>query len=296
MKNALLISIVFFFVCLTSRVKAQTAIVNDSTYVFEMMDGNSYIGKVTVLEENKVYQVQTSLGLLTIRQEDVKSVKKFSPTDLNNGQYWLPSPHSTRYFFSPSGYGLRKGEAYYQNAWILFNQVSYGFSDYFTAGVGMIPTFLFGVRDFVPVWITPKINIPYKNGRGAFGAGSLLLGILGESDEAVGIVYGSNTFGTRDKQFTIGLGWGYSTEGGFANSPTVNASGLIRTGKSWSILTENYLIITDDVTAGIISGGARYMGKRFAIDFGGVLPIVSELDGIYVIPWLSISIPFGKKY
>ena len=296
MKKIVFISIVVLLFSIVGKVGAQAIVINDSIYIFEMNDGNTYIGKVAVVEENKVYQVQTSVGLLTLRQEDIRSIKNFMPTDLKEGEYWLPSPHSTRYFFSPSGYGLRAGEAYYQNAWIFFNQVSYGFSDYFTAGVGMIPTFLFGITDALPVWITPKINIPYKNGRGAFGAGSLLLGLIGESGDAIGIVYGSNTFGTRDKQFTLGLGWGYSTDGGFANSPTINASGLIRTGKNWAFLTENYLFTAEDFTAGIISGGARYMGKRFAIDFGGVLPITDELDGIYMIPWLSISVPFGKKY
>lgn len=296
MKKLVRIALFFFLISLAERGMAQTVVERDSTYIFEMKDGNAYIGKVAVFEENKVYQVETSVGLLTLRQEDIKSIKKITSSDLKGGEYWLPSPHSTRYFFSPSGYGLRKGEAYYQNAWIFFNQVSYGFSDYFTAGVGMIPTFLFGVTDFLPVWVTPKFNVPYKNGRGAFGAGSLILGILGESDEVVGIVYGSNTFGVRDKQFTLGLGWGYSTEGGFSNSPTINASGLIRTGKNWAFLTENYLFTAQDFTAGIISGGARYMGKRFAIDFGGILPITDELDGFYIIPWLSISVPFGKKY
>ncbi|MBK8621329.1 MAG: hypothetical protein IPN79_06095 [Saprospiraceae bacterium] len=141
------------------------------------------------------------------------------PADIFQSQ-WLWSPQR---------------EGYYQNAWILFNQVSYGFSDYFSMGVGTIPTFLFGAGgDFLPVWITPKFNMPYQNGKGAFGVGSILLGVMGDDDVStgVGLVYGTNTFGTRDKQLTLGIGFGYDTDGGFSRYPVFNASGLIRTGKT----------------------------------------------------------------
>ena len=286
----------FVLLFISNRGNSQI-VMTDSIYIFEMKDGNTYMGKVTVIDEFELYAMETSLGILTIKHEDIAVIKKPDEQNLKDGLYWPTNPHSSRYFFSPSGYGLRKGEGYYQNAWIFFNQVSYGFSDYFTAGVGLIPTFLFGVTEALPVWITPKVNIPYKNGKGAFGAGSILVGVLGEEDAGnLGILYASNTFGTRDKQLTIGAGFGYSSEGGFSNYPTINVSGLIRTGKHWAFVTENYLFTAEDFSTGIISAGARYMGKRVAIDMGGFIPIYSGIERLFTIPWLSISVPFGKKY
>lgn len=145
----------------------------------------------------------------------------------------------------------------------------------------------------MPLWVTPKVNIPYKNGKGAFGAGTLFVTSLGDGIGGFGLLYGSNTFGTRDKQFTLGVGLGYSGEGGFSEYPVINASGLIRTSKNWAFVTENYFLTFDSFGA-LISGGARYMGKRLAIDFGGFIPIFSDQDRLLILPWLSISVPFGK--
>lgn len=298
MKNVIIFICLLFFIAVNTKVGAQITFMQDSTYIFEMKDGNTYIGTVVVMEENKTYEVTTQIGVLWLSQEDIVTVKKVDTSNVVEGVYWPTNPHSSRYFFSPSGYGLRKGEGYYQNAWIFFNQVSYGISDNFSLGVGLVPTFLFGAgTDFLPVWFTPKFNMPYKNGKGAFGAGSILLTVLGDEDAGtgVGLVYGTNTFGTRDKQLTLGVGFGYSTDGGFSNYPVFNVGGLIRTGKNWAFITENYFFTFEEFGA-VISGGARYMGKRMALDFGGFVPVFSDLDATLILPWLSVSVPFGTRY
>ena len=111
----------------------------------------------------------------------------------------------------------------------------------------------------------------------------------------MGLVYGTNTFGTRDKQITLGMGFGYNTDGGFSDYPVFNMSGMIRTGKNWAFVSENYFFTFDEFGA-LVSGGARYMGKRMALDFGGFIPLFPEIGGLYVLPWLSISVPFGQRY
>ena len=295
MKSFIQYFLLVFLMSIGISLDAQINIQQDSTYIFEMKDGNVYIGKVIDFKGGEMYEVQTSVGNIKILQKDITVIKKMEKTNLKDGTYWPSNPHSSRYFFSPSGYGLRKGEGYYQNAWVLFNQISYGINDNFSMGMGMIPTFLFGYGGTVPFWITPKFNIPYKNGKGAFGAGTLFVTSLGEDVGGFGLLYGSNTFGTRDKQFTLGVGVGYSGEEGFSEYPVINASGLIRTSKNWAFVTENYFLTIDSFGA-LISGGARYMGKRLAIDFGGFIPIFSGQDGLLVLPWLSISVPFGKRY
>jgi hypothetical protein len=297
MKNSILFFCFLFFLFGNKNSMAQATFIKDSIYIFEMNDGNIFVGKVKVIEENKIYEVTTSQGVLTINQQDVVVIKKLDASNVKEGQYWPTNPHSSRYFFSPSGYGLRKGEGYYQNAWVLFNQVSYGFSDYFSMGGGIVPTFLFGAgSEFIPVWITPKFNMPYKNGKGAFGVGSILLGVLGSnSGSGVGLVYGTNTFGNRDKQITLGLGFGYDTNEGLSDYPVFNLSGLVRTSKNWAIVTENYFFSLDEFGL-LISGGARYMGKRMAMDFGGFIPIFPGIGSLYVLPWLSVSVPFGTRY
>ena len=91
------------------------------------------------------------------------------------------------------------------------------------------------------------------------------------------------------------MGLGYSSEFGFSEYPVFNIGGLVRTSKNWAFVTENYFLTLDSFGA-LISGGARYMGKRLAIDFGGFLPLTSDQDNFFILPWLSISVPFGKRY
>ena len=106
---------IFLLLCsiACSELFAQTVIQQDSTYIFEMKDGNTYIGKVNILEKGRMYELSTSIGKLSIRAEDIEVVRIADKNNIRTGTYWPKNPHSSRYFFSPSGYGLRKGEGYY---------------------------------------------------------------------------------------------------------------------------------------------------------------------------------------
>ncbi|MBP6186005.1 MAG: hypothetical protein KA479_13770 [Saprospiraceae bacterium] len=275
----------------SDSIVAQEPAERDTLSIVETTDGNTYIGSILSIQDTMVV-LSTSLGILNIPKNKISSITTPKKDQMVEGEFWPENPHSSRHFWGPSGYGLRKGEGYYQNTWIWLNQASYGITDNFSIGGGLVPLFLFGATEILPVWLTPKINLPYRNGKGAFGFGTILFGLLGEEDVYAGILYGTNTFGTRDKQLTLGLGYGYSSDGGFASTPTISVSGMMRTSKKWAILTENYLISAgEQTTFGLISGGARYMGRRLAIDFGGIIP-VGGFDFFVVIPWLGIAVPF----
>ncbi len=119
----------------------------------------------------------------------MEPVKKAQIVD---GEFWYDSPSNTRYFWSPNGYGLRKGEGYYQNNWILLNQATYGFSDHFSIGAGIVPTFLFGDSG-LPFWITPKISVPIQKDQLNLGAGLLYINAIGSDSDiggGAGITYG----------------------------------------------------------------------------------------------------------
>ena len=266
---------------------------SDTVRIVETKDGNNYVGTVKYLQDSLV-EITTNLGVLTIPKRMIRSITLPKNEEMVKGEYWPENPHSSRHFWGPSGYGLRKGEGYYQNIWVFFNQASYGFTDHFTLGVGVVPLFLFA-SEITPFWVTPKVNFQYKNGKGAYSAGTILFGLAGGSNEFAGILYGTNTFGTRDRQLTLGIGYGYLTgeDRGFANYPTVSVSGMIRTSRRWAFITENYLIAAGgDTNIGFISGGARFMARHLAIDFGGFIPIGGELDRIIILPWLGIAVPF----
>ena len=128
----------------------------DSTlYSIETSDGNEYIGKIISRDGDHITLLTDKLGEIKIFTRYIKSIKEISETSFKGGSYWFENPQATRYFWAPNGYGLKKGEAYYENVWIFFNQASVGITDNFSLGAGMVPAFIFSWAP-TPVWITPK--------------------------------------------------------------------------------------------------------------------------------------------
>jgi len=123
----------------------------------------------------------------------------------------------------------------------------------------------------------------------SFGAGALMGIVPGIDNTGFGVGYGSLTLGNRNDNFTFGLGYGYA-DGDWSSTPTISLSGMFRlTSKSYFI-TENYWFGIQDF--GLLSLGGRTAWSNIALDYGGVIPLGG--DGLYIIPWLGVSIPFGK--
>ena len=295
MKAALVLScacILFLFLP-NSKVMAQEPTDTISVFQVETVDGNTFIGKILSKDATILKFKTSNLGELNIPVTNVKKIIMLSQTQLKNGQIWFENPHSTRYFYLPNGYGLKKGDGYYQNAWVLFNQFSYGFSNYFSLGIGMIPTFLFGATS-MPIWITPKFTIPVKKDTWNIGAGAIVGTVFGESSSTVaGLVYGVSTFGPKDKNITIGGGYGFAGDQ-WGNKPTLSLAGTIRTGKKHYLMTENYFFFGDNSTVALLFFGGRIVNPHLAVDYGLVIPAGTDVTMLIGIPWLSITVPFGK--
>ncbi|PLX11375.1 MAG: hypothetical protein C0598_08340 [Marinilabiliales bacterium] len=261
-----------------------------------MHDGNVMNGKVIEQTVDYVKLSTINYGVLTLKTSLIKKIRKAQPTKDGQRVYWHENIQSARYFWAPNGYGLNKGEGYYQNYWVLFNQFSYGFSNKFTLGIGIMPLFLFGGGAPTPIWITPKFSFPVVENKFNIGAGGIIGTILGDDGFGFGLAYATTTFGSRDKNISIGLGWGYA-DGDWADSPLINISGIARVGNKGSfILTENYFIaLGSGQYLTIISLGGRSLVKSVSIDYGLFVPINKEIDSFFAIPWLGITIPFESK-
>ena len=259
----------------------------------ETKDGNEYIGIIKEHLADKIRIKTEKLGEITILTADIKTISEVSQANFKNGTYWLDNPQSTRYFWAPNGYNLKQGEGYYQNVWVLFNQAVYGITNHFSAGIGTVPLFLFA-SPYTPAWITAKFSIPVVENKFNLGAGALMGTVIGESNTGFGILYGIATFGSKDQNLNIGLGWGYA-DGEIASNPTVNISGMIRTGAKGYFITENYFIGTPDNFIVLMSLGGRRIIKHTGLDFGAFIPLGKDVDSFIAIPWLGLTIPFGTK-
>jgi hypothetical protein len=297
MKQARKISILLFFLFFSAIVFAQNT-TDTTSYRVLTKDGNEYFGKITYEDSLKLILKTERMGDVSLYLADITKREVVNTKLIQKGEYWNPNPQATRYFWSPNGYGLKKGEGYYQNVWIFFNQVAVGITDNISIGAGIVPAFLFAGAP-TPVWITPKVSIPVVKDKVNIGVGALVGTVLGAEDESgdsktgFGLLYGMSTFGSRDKNVTLGLGWGYAG-GEMSDKPTINLSAMIRTSRNWYLMTENYYIDTGEDEVGILSFGARRIIKRVGLDFGLFLPFSTGDTEIVALPWLGISVPFGK--
>ncbi len=156
----------------------------------------------------------------------------------------------------------------------------------------MVPLFFFG-GTATPVWIVPKFSFPVVKDKFNVGAGAIAGTLLGEGS-GFGIIYGLGTVGNRNNNLTIGFGYAFA-DGQWSSSPIITVSGMARLGARGYLLSENYFIRVDDESLALLSIGGRSIIKKAGLDYGLFIPVTGEIDSFIAIPWLGITLPFGKK-
>lgn len=289
MKTTVLVGLMLIFFVVSANAQS----VSDTTLIqIETTDGNEFIGTIISEDNSKIVLKTENLGEITIQTINIKSRKEINVQQIKDGKLWFANPQSTRYFWSPNGFGLKKGEGYYQNIWVLWNQFAYGINDYFSVGGGIIPLFFFGGTP-TPVFATAKFSIPLVENKFSLGAGAIVGTALGESETGIGMLYGLTTFGNPDKNVTIGMGYGFAG-GEWASAPTFNFNGMFRVSSRGYFITENYVISGGGETVVLLSLGGRSIIKKVALDYGLFIPLYSEMDPFIAIPWLGFTVPFGN--
>jgi len=266
--------------------------ISDSTeteqyVIIKAKSGGEFIGVIEDQTKDQVILKTELYGTMTFDWKNISSIENIDKENIDKkGVYSQYNLQSTRYFFGPNGFGLKKGEGYYQNVWIFFNQASYGFTDYFSVSAGVVPLFLFAGTPS-PIWIAPKFSIPLKKDFLNFGVGGLFGTVLGDGS-SFGIGYGTFTLGNRDHNLSVSLGWGM-IEGEWSSSPVITVSGMTRVSKKTYLLTENYFL-PDNIT--LLSFGGRSFAGKVGIDYGLFFPLNT---GLFIgIPWFGLTIPFGN--
>ncbi len=275
-------------ICL-SQEKPDTTV----TLRIETIDGNIYIGRY-VSEDSLSMVLQTeSLGEIRIPQNSIKARTLLKQVVKVGNDIWLPNPQSSRYFWAPNGYGLEENTSYYQNIWILYNQFSFGLTNNFSLGAGMLPLFLFAGGS-TPIWIVPKFSIPVEKDKFNLGTGAFLGTIIGEDTGIFGLLYGTATIGSRDKNVSFGMAYGFA-DGDWLNVPVINVSSMIRTGPRGYFITENYVITAEGETVVLLSAGGRSIIRNVGLDYSLWIPLGFEMDTFVAIPFIGITVPIGRK-
>lgn len=272
----------FFF---TSVLLAQVPEDEVRRYVkIELTNGDEAFGFVKEQTSTKI-TIETKDGEIRIipfklieSWEQVDAAKAVEESNFYNVQ-------SSRYFITGNAIGIKKGEGYYRNGWVLFNEATFGVTDFFSISGGLIPVVFFGETN-IPYWFSPKIHLPIVEDKLYAGAGVLIGGVTGVASVSglSGIAYGNVTFGNRDYNATLLGGYAFS-EGESERVPALGISAMFRLAPSFYLITENYVI--ED--SGLFSIGGRSIWSGISLDYGLFMPPEVEV----ALPWLGIMVPFN---
>jgi len=256
-------------------------------YEIVLYNGTVLIGTVTDFSDGKV-TINTTAGDFTVLLKDIRKIKggpeKKSETNLD----WYQSPKRGSYILAPSAIEMEPNEFNYQNSMVFINSLNYGVTHSLVIGGGfeLISTLL-GEPMY---YLLPRFTFPVsKNWRA--GAGFLLLSVK-PLDINLAQFYGMVTYGNSDRNFTLGVGYGFSDKT-FSYVPTVNFSAIYRFSKKIAFITENWYAQKDNY---IISYGIRLILRRISFDFTFVnnYEIAITDGGNLGIPFATFMIRFGK--
>ena len=91
-------------------------------------------------------------------------------------------------------------------------------------------------------------------------AGEDVEGFGEEEAWGAGLLYAVGTRGTKDWNFSLGLGWGFS-DGEAASTPGVMLGGQARVNRRISLISENWFASGGGGTGGVVSYGLRFLGE-----------------------------------
>ena len=267
--------------------RAQTAS-QDSSWVATLRDGSTHVGKL-VRETPDSVELRTKSGQMTISRSALQRFRHVSDSDLHDGAWWSPDPHSTRLFFGPTGRTLDAGEGYFTDFYLFFVAASYGITDRFTMGGGLsvFPSSELSNNIF---FLTPKFAL--VRGESFNLSAGALIGFAGKSAGSAGLLYVAATNGDKDHAFTYGAGWSYFGDRVYGG-PTLLLGGEVRIARHVALLSENY------VTTGQAGGyvlpmyGLRFIGEKLSADLGFVNALGKDVTPIFPgIPWVGFALKF----
>lgn len=238
------------------------------TQIIVSRGGSQMMGRILEIKDDEIV-FQSELGTTDIKISDIKEIREIASSSLKEGTYWFPNPNQTRMFLSPTGRMLKKGEGYFNDIYIFFPSVAYGITDNITMGAGI--TIIPGIDiDKQIMYFTPKIGVAAVENF-SLAVSGLIFRIPKAYDwdnddaMAVGIIFGTGTYGTPDKSISFGLGYGF-VDDELADKPAVMVGGEYRFARRAAFVTENWVFPGTDNP--LISYGIRLFGEQMAVDLG----------------------------
>ncbi len=258
-----------------------------SVYRLTLQSGSLITGTLVGRTPGFILLQSTGFGEVSIPSAHILKIESLGSRQPFPDKHPYPNPNYTRYLFAPSALPMKKGEWYYQNAYVLANSGNMGVTNSLTLGGGVILP--------LAAYITPKYGV--KVVKNVYCAAGLFYSLLPafNDEQAVhhlALGYGLLTYGNYDHNLTLGFGHGYAGSD-WLHAPIATFNGMTRISRRVMLITENWLIRykTADFPETIygneflFSYGARFIWPRLAVD-------VAFYNNAYIQEFLPIGVPY----
>ncbi len=272
-----------------------------------LKNGSQFRGQVKSESDDVVVLIVDGVGEITLQRDEISTMRSIEVSDEESdtgiviGPEVIPTDdyNANRYLLSPSGYGLKKGQSYYENIFVAFNSFTFGVTDRFTLTVGAELLTLLVSGNNPILYISPRVNFPFdeNNETGAFSAGVIYFTLPTDDFSGIGLAQGAVTFGTKNNNISLGAGFGFSSESDFDDGAWMfNISATQRLSRKVSFVTDNF-ILTDsgiDNSTIIASVALRIHVNKSggALNVGLFRPIDNDFDtDLIALPFFSGTVP-----
>ena len=240
----ILLTLVLGLAILTAN--SQTDIVGKK-YIYEFRDGTIIIGTFVKDEVGNIYISELDGKETYIPRVMVAQIHELTDDNFKNGEYWFPNLHDSRYFFSPSAFGLEQGEGYFGHSYFVMWQAQYGITDELSIGAG---TTLFGIPGTVNAKYSFNVKADLNAALGWFWVGDLFGYTDGSMSSLINMPYAVVTKGSKENNITLGAAYNLATPfEEWRNSEVepskrlvLNAGGTFRVGRRFAFVFEAWLL------------------------------------------------------
>jgi len=208
----------------------------------------------------------------------------------------------SNYFIGNSSFSLPKGQGYYANTLLFFNDFYYGVTDHFSVGAGFVPFFLLGT-DFNPIWVKAKWAYPLADKFRISAGVSFLYALIfavpaGENNLVFAFPFAGATYGTPHHNVSLNVHYGFLLND-LKNGSTTP---LFALSTKQQITPRTHfmadLFFNSDIydnfnVVGIVGMQTAFIG--LSLDYGLMIPYFEGQEKLIGIPYVGVKIPFNLK-
>ena len=236
-------------------------------YIYEFRDGTTIIGTFDRQEQGNIYIKDLEGKEIYIPAVMIAQTHGVTDDNLKDGEYWFPNLHDTRYFFSPSAFGLEKGEGYFGHSYWMLWQAQYGITDELSIGGG---TTFWGFPATLNAKYSFNINKEFNYAMGWFWVGDLFGHTGGEMGSLLNMPYMVVTKGSKENNFTLGAAYNFATpfedwrdnEIEASKRLVLNMGATFRASRRFAFVFEGWMLNAFGEEPEVMGGpGIRYFRK-----------------------------------